>query len=101
MFYDLYVSDRALKRLKKIMNNDKGLAKRILNKIEQILEKPHHYNLLTGDLKGARKGKVGNYRVIFDINDKKNLVFILDIGHRKEIYSSQNISKIKEFRRFH
>lgn len=65
MLYDLFVSDWALKRLKKITDNDKGLAKRILNKINQILEKPFHYDLLSGDLKGARKGKVGNYRIIF------------------------------------
>ena len=30
--------------------------------------------------------RVGNYRVIYAINDAERMVVILSIGHRKEIY---------------
>ena len=30
--------------------------------------------------------RVGDYRVIFAINDRKEVVKVLDIGHRKDIY---------------
>jgi mRNA interferase RelE/StbE len=46
------------------------------------------------DLKGykkltARSGyriRVGDYRVIYNIEDKILTVFVIDIGHRKDIY---------------
>lgn len=30
--------------------------------------------------------RVGNYRVIYSINDSTHVVVVLSIGHRKEIY---------------
>jgi mRNA interferase RelE/StbE len=30
--------------------------------------------------------RVGDYRVIYEINDKERLLTILDIGHRRDIY---------------
>ncbi len=30
--------------------------------------------------------RVGNYRVLFDVNWKKKEIYILKIGHRKDIY---------------
>ena len=32
---------------------------------------------------------VGDYRVIYLIDDKQNLVLIIDIGHRKDIYKKR------------
>jgi mRNA interferase RelE/StbE len=30
--------------------------------------------------------RVGNYRIIYDVNDKILIVDVMDIGHRKDIY---------------
>ena len=30
--------------------------------------------------------KVGNYRVIYEINDGELLILVVEIGHRKEVY---------------
>ena len=30
--------------------------------------------------------RIGDYRVVYSINDKAHLVKILDLGHRKDIY---------------
>ena len=30
--------------------------------------------------------RIGDYRVVYSINDKSHLIKILDLGHRKDIY---------------
>ena len=45
--------------------------------------KPLRYSL-----KGYRRLRVGDYRVIYKIVEDKVLVIIIDIDHRKDIYES-------------
>jgi mRNA interferase RelE/StbE len=33
--------------------------------------------------------RVGNYRVIYDINDGELTILVVEIGHRKEIYKKK------------
>lgn len=40
---------------------------------------------LTG-VSGAYRTRVGDYRIVFEIQDQQLIVWILDIGHRREIY---------------
>ena len=41
---------------------------------------------LTGDLKGLWRYRVGDYRILAEIQDTKIVILILDIGHRSKIY---------------
>ena len=41
---------------------------------------------LTGDLKGLWRYRVGDYRILAEIQDNKIVILILDIGHRSKIY---------------
>ncbi len=43
--------------------------------------KPLQYSL-----KGLRRLRVRDYRVIFQIEEEKKIVLIVKIGHRKEVY---------------
>lgn len=45
---------------------------------------------LVGDKKGLWRYKVGDYRIICDIEDENLSILALAIGHRKEIYESKN-----------
>ena len=54
---------------------------------ERLLKDPSAASQpLKRDLKGYRKMRVGDYRVIHKIQG--NLIIILKIGHRKEVYDS-------------
>ncbi len=46
---------------------------------------------LRHSLKGYRRLRVGDYRVIYKIVDDKILVLIIDVDHRKEIYENDNV----------
>lgn len=61
------------------------LAKRIWDKIITTKENPYHFfeRLTT---RKDYKLRVGDYRVIADINDQKKIIEVNLIGHRKNIY---------------
>ena len=43
---------------------------------------------LKHNLKGLRRLRVGDYRVLYRIDDQKKLVIIIAIQHRKDIYEN-------------
>jgi len=46
-----------------------------------------HGKALTGDQKGYWRYRVGTYRIIADIDDKCIRIVIINIGHRRDIYT--------------
>lgn len=59
--------------------------KRIQKAIEErLIQDPVRFKPLQYSLKGCRRMRVGNYRIIFKIETRSLL--IVKIGHRKEIY---------------
>ena len=67
---------------------DHRMKDRIRKAIEERLQiAPHEYGApLRKDLKGYRKLRVGDYRVVFKVSGSE--VWILGIRHRKSIYSN-------------
>lgn len=41
---------------------------------------------LSNNLKGYWRYRIGNYRLLVEINDDKLIIVAIDIGHRSEIY---------------
>ena len=88
MVWTIELSQEAVKNLKKISSAD---AKRIRNYLRErimVLEDP---KLIGKQLKGAKLGnfwryRVGNYRLICEIQHDKLIVLVLIIGHRKDVY---------------
>lgn len=82
MTYDILFSDKSFKQLKKF---EKEVQDRIIKALERIRIRPElHVTKLIGD-PGYRL-RVGEYRVILDIDKGKFLILVLKIGHRKGIY---------------
>jgi mRNA interferase RelE/StbE len=82
MTYGIIFSDRALKQLKKL---EKNVQESIISALERIRIRPQvHVTKLVGD-PGYRL-RVGDYRVIFDIDEGNLVILVIKIGHRKKIY---------------
>lgn len=67
---------------------DKSVQRRIKNYLDDIvqLENPRSRGkALVGNLVNLWRYRVGDYRIICDIQDEKILITILRIGHRKDI----------------
>ena len=82
MSYKLVYTKTAFNDIKKL---DNVARKRIKKKLEELSKNPIFLSkkLISSSL-GTYRFRVGNYRIIFDI-DKQNIV-ILRVGHRREIY---------------
>lgn len=87
MVWKVEFEKNALKELKKL---DTTVAKRIVSFLSRVenLEDPRS---IGEALKGSAlnvfwKYRVGDYRLICEINDKRILIIVVKIGHRKSIY---------------
>lgn len=84
MTYEVRLRPRAKKELQKISTQDQKkitLALRLL----QENPRPPGVKKLRGR-EGAYRVRVGDYRVIFEINDGELLVLVIRIGHRGDVY---------------
>ncbi|MDZ7623377.1 MAG: type II toxin-antitoxin system RelE/ParE family toxin [Ignavibacteriaceae bacterium] len=80
--YKIILVKRAIKDLDKLDEDAKG---RIKEKIKLLKDNPaSNSRKLSNPFIGSYRFRVGDYRIIFDID--KDKVVILRIGHRKDIY---------------
>jgi len=80
--YKIVFEKRALDFLNKL---DEINKKRIWNKLQLCKEDPFRYFEKLKEIPGF-KLRVGDYRVIADILREKQVIIVLKIGHRKNIY---------------
>ena len=84
MSYRIEVKRSAAKALKKIPKADR---KRITDKIDSLAEGPPNPD--TTKMKGNNpfhKIRVGDYRIIYEIQEDVLLILVVKIGHRTNIY---------------
>lgn len=70
---------------KDLAHLSKPTQRRILDKIEtELTSDPERHLLLKGAYAGLRRLQVGDYRVIYTVQEEE--VLVLRIGHRREVY---------------
>lgn len=62
------------------------IAKWIKKNLEGCENPRVHGKALSGNLKGLWRYRIGDYRLLVDIQDDKLIIVAVDIGHRREIY---------------
>ncbi len=70
---------------------DRALAKKIARCLQQLEQNPRsHPNIkpLKGEYAGMYRYRIGDYRVIYSINDDQVQVFVLAIAHRSKAYDA-------------
>ncbi len=80
--YEITFDEQAIDFLEKLPNN---IKQRIFNKIISTKENPFHFFIRLTEREDY-KLRVGDYRVIADIDNKTNIINITLIGHRKNVY---------------
>jgi mRNA interferase RelE/StbE len=86
MGYQVVYDPRAFKMLQKM---DKATQRLIIAYVDKHLvdcENPRTIGkALTGDHGGQWRYRIGNYRLLATINDGEVIVYILKVGHRRDI----------------
>lgn len=84
--YRIEFSQLAAKELEKIYKIDRKLYFRLITASESLMKNPHQGKSLKGRLLGDYSLRVGDYRIIYTIRRDILVVYIIDLGHRREIY---------------
>lgn len=64
----------------------KNTRKAIIDTVEKIALNPLIGQKLQGKLREFRKVRVGDYRIIYYINNDEMVILIVRVGNRKDIY---------------
>jgi mRNA interferase RelE/StbE len=84
LFYTIELKPAALRSLAKL---PREMQERLARKIGGLARNPRPHG--TEKLKGMPdlyRLRVGDYRLLYQVQDKIPLVLVVQIGHRKEIY---------------
>lgn len=83
--YRVLVTNRFEKDFRKL---PKSVQRRISEVLTIVARSPFAFEVLSGEFKGFRKVRIGDYRVIYRIdseNDEK-IVRLLFVAHRRSVY---------------
>ena len=83
MSYDLLILRRAQKEL---ANLDKTEYERVRRAIQVLAGDPRPSNCKKLVGRDGWRIRAGNYRVIYEIDDTKQTITVLHIGHRRDVY---------------
>lgn len=84
--YKIVLLSDAKKFYKSLFNSNKELFRRIDNTLEALKSNPFLGKPLKDNLKGKYSLRVGVYRIIYSVERREITVYVLDIGHRREVY---------------
>ena len=79
---------RAVKELTKIDKFNQSVILSYLKEVVASSSVRAHGKPLKGKLKGLWRYRVGNHRVICQIEDNRCVVFVVRVAHRKHVYES-------------
>jgi len=87
--YILEYTDRSQKELRSL---SPAVARRIVKKLDEniaLVDPLQRAKVLTGELAGVYRYRIGDYRVLFDYTESNEIIvlMILKVGHRKNVYN--------------
>jgi len=85
MSYEVGFKPSALKEIRKL---DANTQKVIVSEIELLIDnpRPDGCKKLKGERNLYRIRVLGNYRVVYEILDRKLIVTVVKVGHRRDVY---------------
>jgi mRNA interferase RelE/StbE len=83
MTYAIAILRRAQRELQRLPHED---YERVREAIRALAQNPRPTGCLALTGRAGWRIRVGNYRVIYEINDVQHTVTILHVGHRRDVY---------------
>ena len=80
--YEIQISSSAERQFKKL---PPALQQKIKAKILTLGPNPRPHGSQKLHASNAHRIRLGDYRILYDISDDKKIVYICDLGHRRDI----------------
>ena len=84
--YDVEVREEVERVLQKLAKKDSVSSEYISKKIKEIRENPYHFKPLKNPLQNFRRVHIGNYVLIYSIDEKRKTIIIERYKHHDEAY---------------
>jgi mRNA interferase RelE/StbE len=82
--YTVEISKRALKEIAKL---PKDIAQRVMDQSADLEGgHPNDAKKLKGEWSDFWRTKVGDYRVIYSVDEEEGIIVVERVGHRKDVY---------------
>jgi mRNA interferase RelE/StbE len=81
--YGVFFTREAKRNIEKL---DPSIRKVINKAIESLAVNPAKGKALSYDLAGLRSLRTADYRIIYRVREKRLVIIVITVGHRKEIY---------------
>lgn len=84
MTYEVEITPAAKRQIKKLTKSVQAL---IIERLEQLAENPRPPSILK--MEGEEdfyRVRVGDYRIIYEIQDRVLLIVVVKVGHRSSVY---------------
>ena len=84
MAYQVIVKPSAEKVIRKL---DRDTRRKVTRLLEALAEEPRPGGVvkLAGD-DNLWRVRIGDYRVVYEIHDKRLVILVVKVGHRKDVY---------------
>lgn len=85
--YRLEYTEFALRQLEAL---DRSTQLRVVKRVDRLAvhAREQSHQALSGSFAGQFKLRVGDYRVIYDLDVARGIITVLRVGHRSEIYKA-------------
>lgn len=81
--YRVEIKKSAVKEIEHLPRRD---IKAVLEKIESLSENPRPHDCKKLSAQEKYRVRCGNYRILYSIDDDILIVFVVKVGHRKDVY---------------
>lgn len=81
--YTIFLTKKAQKQLDKLNNN---VAEPIIEAISKLENNPYPSGSIKLKGRESYRIRVGDYRIIYEVQDDELIIDVIALGHRKNIY---------------
>ena len=81
--YKILLKKSAEKELAKIPTKD---CKRIVKRIKSLRDNPRPFGTQKLNNNELYRIRQGNYRIVYTVQDNELIIWVIKIGHRREVY---------------
>lgn len=84
MTYQVEITPAAKRQIKKLVKQTQEL---IIQRLEQLAENPRPPGVLKMEgEENLYRVRIGDYRIIYEIQDRVLLIVVVKVGHRGDVY---------------
>lgn len=84
--YKVLLSPRAIKELKRLPTNIRERAEPIITELSRDPFIVRQIKYIRDKRLADFRIRIGHYRILYDLYEKDRIVYVLRVGHRKDIY---------------